>query len=276
MPAVINLRHLHFEDQNGPTLEIRWNSSSYSLYTHGVIFRRLHQVAKIHRCKLQEIPVPKTWQKALIEFNVKAFCWQNKNFKAKGAVIICPHCNRVTVLQFYYSHTKIVNDEFTGKVIATFQDHPKNDTIQWAIFDIQVNLARTFQLIKQRFNAGFFQLNFKNKNIKINLYRFAPASIILNKMSFYQFALLNWPVVDGQALDNPNSKDCHLEYPTTLTIPFYRRIIHKILGVNKKARICAWHLHRANRIFAVRIEGKDNHIKTILASIVRNYSHVQQ
>jgi len=272
-PAVIDPFHLLFEDDSGPTIEIRWSRLKQNRDVPSTIYRKLQQTAKSYKCKIQEKSIPNAWKKVLGGYEIKGFRWHSKESSAKGLVLHCSICRTVTLLQFYQSRNR-VDDKLIEQILSTFCDHQDNNTTHWAMYDIKADLPSRFELIKHHFSAGAFQLDFKAKDTKVSLYRFAPASILLSDISLYKFALLRWPVYRSQSVVKDISTINGLEYQTCLETNFYTKIALRLLCRRKEAWLRIWHMKGPNRILALRAEGHHDHIKEIVSTLGDNFSHV--
>lgn len=273
-PAAIDLFHLIFEDDDGPALEIRWSRSGYGANAREKIYRRLHRTAKMHNAELREKPVHAKWQNALKPHHLKGFRWQTGTHSADGIVINCPLCGMVTLLQFYHGCAKR-NQQLFERILATFKDHENKRTMTyWAMYDIRAELPHDYELIKARFGAGFFQLDFKHKATSVSLYRFAPATAILSDISLLDFSRKRWPAYHPQFSAEDVAGLSRIEYRTLLEEKLNKRVIGRLFGRKRDAWVRVWLLKRPNRIFAVRIEGNRQHTQPMLTTLAANFSHV--
>jgi hypothetical protein len=272
-PVVIDPFHLLFEDDSGPTIEIRWSRHKQNSDVPSIIYRKLQQTAGSYKCKIQENSIPKAWKEMLGRYEIKGFRWHSTVSSAKGLVLHCPICRTVTLLQFHQTSNR-VDDKLIERILSTFDDHQENNTTHWAMYDIKADLPSRFELIKHHFSAGAFQLDFKAKATRVSLYRFAPASILLSDISLYEFALLRWPVYRSQPLVKDISSINGLEYQTCPETNFYTQTVLRLLGRRKEAWLRIRHIKGPNRILAFRAEGHQNHIKELVSALADKFSHV--
>ena len=274
VPASVDPHHLSFENQTRPTMEIRWTGSGQRQRSRDSIYNRLDKIAKTRQCTLASIARPKAWQNALPTYEIDPFRWQNDTMAATGAVINCRDCGRTALLQFFHD-PKNRNDDLSAIILASYkEDHTQNHTIRWALYDIQADIGRQFQLVNHLFKPGAFQLEFKDGTTVINLYRFAPASVILGERSLQDVASSRWSPMNGDASTWINTESQHpcLQHQTEMENSLLRRI-HQLLGRRQAAWIRIWHLRRVNRIFAVHAQGNTQQIEMILADVAQNFTH---
>lgn len=276
-PAAVDPNRLLFENDQGPTMEMRWQGTSKGGSFRNKIYRRLRRAAKLNQCVLEEMPPPGPWRKALKPYTVSAFCWKGRVHSARGVVAACPRCGKVTLLQFYRNPERS-DPRLFERILSTFRDHDdKNAMARWAIFDIGVELPGDYRLVTHKFAAGAFQLNFKHMAANVSFYRFAPASVILAKQSLVDFCKDRWPVSSKNPMEEIDDADrTAIVYLTFVKEKPYKRILDCCFKRKKEAWVRVWHLKNANRIHAVRVEGNLHDPQTTLADMADKFSHVQE
>jgi hypothetical protein len=183
-------RHLVLEDDSSPTLEIKWGSVK-GRFSHRSHFKRLAALhAKRLKRNVQQWSLPAEWENALAGFQTSGFAWQAETAGGRGAILFCPICRNATLIQFFQPKS-VPTESIPLTVLKTFQDHREDGHIAWSVFDIRALVPDNFKLVRHRFAAGRYELEFADGGKKLNLYRWAPASVWLGTEDLLQFAKKN-------------------------------------------------------------------------------------
>jgi hypothetical protein len=183
----ISARHLILENDSQPAMEVKWGpiKGKFSHPTH------LKRLSALHRKVLQktvtEWQLPFDWEKALSDYQVSGFSWQGRKTIGQGVILYCSSCRNATLIQFFQPKSA-KTDKIPLEVLKTFNDHRDDDQVVWCVFDIRAIIPKNYKLVHHRFAAGKYELGFADGAQKINLYRWAPASVLLNERNLSQFA----------------------------------------------------------------------------------------
>ena len=128
-------------------------------------------------------PLPHSWRQALTPFRTGGVQWHKNGEHLRALVLFCQICRWVTVMQF----GPAVTDATAIRLLASFADHPDDDRLAWALFDIQAVLPSIFTLKSHRFMPGRFELAFQAPGKRLGLYRWAPAEILLQRSDLKTF-----------------------------------------------------------------------------------------
>jgi hypothetical protein len=71
--------------------------------------------------------------------------------------------------------------------MASLQDHPHGSETPFALFGIRAHLPKGARLIRFRFEAGRYRLNWRRRDLHIGLHRWAPAGVVLERQSLTAF-----------------------------------------------------------------------------------------
>ena len=173
--AKIGPRYLLLADQEEPAMEIKWERVK-GRFSHRTALRRLRS---LHGNSVQESPLPDEWKQPLNGFIVTGFTWQAETRGGRGAILYCPACGNATLIQFFRTFSSPGNKTCL-RVLASFQDHSLDDQVRWSLFDIRAQIPAEFRLVRYRFEAGRFEMHFGSKGQRIALYRWGPASALLD------------------------------------------------------------------------------------------------
>lgn len=251
-PGRIGPRHLLFECDTGPAMEIKWGPSGRRFSSRRHLRRLARQVGR-GGAVFQEraLPVDEGGFPAPVEG--LGFEWNGKDGGAVGALLFCPVCRTVSLLQFFRRGPGAESDRQALRVIDSFQDHRTDGRRAWALYDIRAVLPVHFRLIGHRFEAGLFVLEFRGNRRGLTLYRWAPAGVLLKDRDLEAFAAasaggagMDFRALAGAGQDGVEGVD-----------PRPVGLAGRLKAVLRRPRfrgVRAWCVDRRNRILGVRLE----------------------
>jgi hypothetical protein len=268
--AEIGARYLMLNETSKPVMEVKWRQVK-GTFSHRA---QLHRLALRHRKQpietVGECSLPSEWKKALGAYESIGFSWQGNQIAGIGVILYCPICRNATMIQFYTTGSKVTS-HFSQHILASFQDHSRENWMLWSVFDIRARIPETFRLVRHCFKTGEFELVFEGGNQKITLHRWAPASVLLSERDMVQFARTRV----GLPLKEPCYKRFDgIEVAEWETSRFDRtrtRLWDRITPKPSCMRFRLWHLEDKNRIMGVRIESKKPIDSIFCDRLVSNY-----
>ena len=186
-PGRIGPRHLVIESESGPAMEIKWGpvKGRFSRRAH---LRRLSKLTRARGATLREWAPPQDWKQALTRFEYAGFAWEAGGEAAVGAILHCPACRTASVIQFFQPPGRRGVAGQAVAVLASLRDHRDDGRVAWAVYDILALLPSGFALVRHRFEAGRFFLEFRDRRRSISLFRWAPAAVLLRDRDLSRFA----------------------------------------------------------------------------------------
>jgi len=254
-PAEMGTHYLMLEQASVPILEIKWGQIKGS-FSHA---RHLQQLSTRHKKSMGKTirnwTLPAEWQQALGSFQAGGFQWQSSPFSGMGATLYCPICQTATLIQFYRSNPAF-SEPIASALLASFQDHRRDDQTLWSVFDIRANVPSFLKLWRHRFTAGYFELNFTSKAHTVILNRWGPASILLAGKDLVQFAgtVASLPSSTPPPVFDENLKTVQWSFPRAGGR--WSRMLNRIKVIPIPQQLRMWHLEEKNRILSVRVEGR--------------------
>ena len=253
--GTIGTHYLVLEEESGPILEVKWGrvKGAFSHEAH------LHRLGALHGKNLGkvvgELPLPPEWEKALGGYHARGFSWRGKTMSGKGAILYCPICQNATLIQFY-RRDALKAEHASDRLLASFRDHRQDNQVVWSVFGIRATIPNTFRLVRQRFEAGIFELEFTARGQRIALYRWGPASVLLSDRDLARFAraMLPIPKEEPHPLRVAGSKA--VEWNVRPTPSRWAHVWGRMRARPPFQWTRLWHLEEKNCIFGVRIEGK--------------------
>ncbi|MBT8334699.1 MAG: hypothetical protein KJP19_09720 [Deltaproteobacteria bacterium] len=175
-------RHLIFEQDLHPLLELRWQRSTLSGDSEKKTAAILAQLEKETGNHLTPIPPPAPLGALQKIYDVAAFSLGTSGFP-DGAVLICKSCATIILIRFFSG-----TEDWLAKESNPFQTlgcHlPQGTEPTWAIQDISFQLLEDFHLDTYTFAFGMSRIWFKSSSTDVIFYRLAPASTHLKQSSF--------------------------------------------------------------------------------------------
>jgi len=186
-PAQVGMRHLLFEDDGRPVLELKWEKTRH----HPSLSRQLQRLAAAPKEDgldiFTEAPLPPKWQAALQGFEALGFTWKSRMAHGRGAALFCPACGHILFTRFFSPESE---SEAPVQLFASLRDHFEDGWVRWALFDIRAMTPERFRLAAHRFEPGRYEMVFETGGGgKLRFHRWAPASIFLRRRTLAQFAL---------------------------------------------------------------------------------------
>jgi len=270
----IGNHYLMLEQASAPILEMKWGHIR-GTFSHRTYFQRLALLQKRQPGKtFSEYTLPVNWEKALGSYEAIGFSWQEETIGGKGLILYCPTCMNATLIQFYQKETHNA-DVIPQRLLASFQDHRRDDQILWSAFDIRATVPANLKLVRHRFAAGQFELSFGAKAHTFTLNRWGPASILLADRDLVQFAkaamrLSPKEQITVLTLSNQDTVEWINPQAPDRWAPWLRRI--KINPALQRFRL--WCLKEKNRILGVCAEGKKPIDPQIFESICAGFESV--
>ena len=254
-PGRIGPRHLVIESESGPAMEIKWGpvKGRFSRRAH---IRRLSKLTLARGATLREWAPLQDWKQALTRFECAGFAWEAGGEAAVGAILHCPACRTASVIQFFQPPGRSGAAGQAVAVLASLRDHRDDGRVAWAVYDIFALLPNGFALVRHRFEAGRFFLEFRDRRRSISLFRWAPAAVLLRDRDLSRFAATaaGFDGMEFQATAVAVDDQPEVE-GRERTAGVARRLASSLgLGLVRTARI--WHVPTRNRILGIVVEGR--------------------
>ena len=266
----IGNQYLVLEDEDGPIMEVKWRRIKGNFSARA----QLQRLAAVHKVKpgmiVKKIPVPYGWKKIIDDYESACFSWHGETIGGIGTVLYCPKCRTSTLLQFFQRKAHIA-EKITAQILASFQDHPQNDQVAWAVFDMTARIPGEFRLSRYRFEPGVFELRFARGRDKIMLYRWGPASILLRQADLLQ----NASKMFGISRSDLHCKMADGHYIVDSSISprsgGWAGMSNLIGAKHVYATSRMWHLEAKNRLLGVKMEGRQPIDSGVFEQVCRFY-----
>lgn len=267
--VTLDRNYLMLGTRTDPRMEIIWGNSSKAV-PH---LRGLKQLqARISRKQGLSVDVwnpPQSWADALPGHKISGFSW--KNPAGNALIVSCTCCNRISLLQFYQSSREDPDQFHTtvSRILSSFRDHSMNGRQLWAVFDIRATLPAAFQIKSYQFSPGFMTMDFFTIGLKISLYRWSPASVLLGGRKLSEFAG-SLPFFPGSSSETQTDMN-RMEWVKSPSVGLITRIAAFLSAGYAHHRFLIRHAREANRILAVRSQSRHPIDVSLFEQIVADY-----
>ncbi len=266
--------YLQLDDGMGPVLELKWQQ------VRGVFFHQDHlkKLARhsrsIPELNFQQTSLPEKWRQALRHFETQCFEWQSGEINGKGVVLYCPASQQASLLQFYQQRGLDGSEVHLG-VLDSFRDQCEQDMVRWSLFGLNALMPNSFELVRYRFEPGHYQLEFKDRQERVDLKRWGPADLLLRKSDLRHWFEKRCKELDWCRLASIQEHNYHgrpalhgkSRGSDSLAVRLWARISRKLPNV----WIRIWHLSSQNQILGVAARGLKSLDEYLLEEICRNY-----
>jgi hypothetical protein len=269
----IGSRYLMLEDESGPVMEIKWGQIK-GTFSHSAHLKRLSDFrGKGLGKSVSESPLPFGWEKALGSFESTGFSWRGTFLSGMGVILFCPTCRNATLIQFYQRDSGKLKRIYQP-VLASFRDHRQDNQVVWSFFDIRAMMPGQYQLVRHRLDPGQFELVFESKGQQITLYRWGPASILLENRDLVEFAGAMVDTFGNEPHLVTQSNGKVVEWEVHPPLSRWKRLWGYIKTRRPFQEYRLWHIEEKNRILGVSAVGKKPFDTRLLEKIFSNYESI--
>ena len=271
------MSYLQVDDEVGPVVELKWQQikGCFSFKTHLKKLARLSTTTP--GVDFQEIPSPQTWQRALRNFEVKAFVWHSTEVSGKGAILYCQECQKAILLQFFQRQSGD-DSSVPLEILNSFRDHGEDGMVHWALFGLRVLIPQRFVLVRYRFHPGHYQLEFQHQKEHLHLDRWGPADLVLqggDLLTWFKEKCgeLNWCEAANLAESNYDGRPAlqGRSHGSVLAANrFWARVTRRLPHI----WVRIWHLVSQNQILGVSSRGLNPLNEQMLEEICSTYEMV--
>jgi hypothetical protein len=180
---VLGQRHLVFENDFQPQLQIRWEQPARhhprALETGATRFAA--QMGSI----IPENRFPQALQQLKANF-AKIICYENEAGMVTGGTCQCAGCHTVLLFQLLCDDRTLLTEAAT--CLSTILCHDNLENL-WRIQDFSLSLPITFSLQDYTFGSGLTRLSFHSEDLCLQTGRIGPADTRLNRQSLAEILL---------------------------------------------------------------------------------------
>jgi hypothetical protein len=194
-PVALERDFVRFENEHGPRLECRWQT------THGGAYRLDKRLAKASSQMKRsatfdtdgDLPEPFVRTVAALRgkgYEARAFAWSDRSGQHAhpGALLHDPASDMAVILRAF-PPDRPGDDEETARVVTTARCHPRSGERPWSVFGMRASLPGRLELKTFSFKPGHYRLQLQNgPKCRLDLERIGPAQQTLQGLELEVWA----------------------------------------------------------------------------------------
>lgn len=268
---------LFWSDGHQAALDIRWEQHKGRFDPKRQFKRFARQARRKGLPQPEPWTVPETWRTALARFTVVGFRWRRSQEEGCGLLVYCSHCRRLSLLQLHPGLTD--HPRLIPPLLTTLRDHPEGDEIPLDIFGIRARLPLGSHLDRFRFETGHYRLHWRRGRLRMGLYRWAPAAIVLARQPLSTFfgdqfqPARRRPAIGLQPLRHGGCEAVGAAWswnfgPLPLSAWLATRLPRRFVRV--------WHVPAHNCLMGVEVRGRGGGLTTMFEQLCNRYEAMSQ
>ncbi len=265
-PRVVASRHLVFEEDFQPRLQLRWQTKTKA--TEEDLQRLAAGLAGPAGSVGFGAELPSPW--LAIDQDYQLFlALQGSDEQVAGGVCFCRTCH--TLLQFQVLHENHRSRLEVGRWLATLSCHGQQQSL-WRIQDFSLITPPAFVLTDFNFAAGLTRLSFADHDLRLETCKLAPADLRLRHHSLAEILLTLCGADDLVTWQDERGESCQ----ATRTPGIAGRVLLRLRRQRPYLRALIRHYAAANRILAVILSANRRIPPELFLSLCNNYEIVQE
>lgn len=212
-------RHLLFEDNFTPVLELRWQEKNRNTKS---ATKAILQNLKKDNGLFPHKSIPESWQALANRFSIHPLL-KKKEDSPCAALLTCKECG--TTLLFYFFETLPAHHPALSTLFTTLCCHgDTNRQKLWAIQDFRLLLPGAYQLSSYSFGAGLTRLSFHEGSLVVHICRLAPASQRLQSSNLAELLMiLGGVTIAKDDIQQTDAMASHSRHP-----PIHQQILDRL------------------------------------------------
>ena len=238
---VAGQRHLVFEKDFQPQLQIRWE---HSVHQHpDYLHKKVVQLSGKGGTIIPEEKLPRHLQQFSDNFYALT-CYRQGSETVKGGIFLCHDCHTLILFQLFSAAPALVHE--VSECLTSILCHHNSERL-WRIQDFSLTLPASYILKEYTFGAGLTRLSFCSSQLLLQTCTLALADTRLSRQSLAEIltTLIATSDLDLTIKKDDNSCEGHRS-PTILKQIFFRLRREKPF-----IRTKIWHDTINNRLLTV-------------------------
>jgi hypothetical protein len=265
-PRVVGSRHLVFEEDFQPRLQLRWQRKAKARDDD------LHRLAAALAGPAGSVGCaagfPGAWLS--IDPSYQLFLsLQGDDEQVAGGVCFCRSCH--TLLQFQVFHPNHRSRLEVGRWLATLSCHGQRESL-WRIQDFSLVTPAAFVLTNFNFGAGLTRLSFADRDLRLDICKLAPADIRLRYHTLAEILLTLCGAGDLVTWQEEGGESCQ----AMRTPGIAGWVLLRLHRQRPYLRALIRHDAATNRILAVILSANRRIAPELLPSLANRYEIVQE
>lgn len=259
-------RHLIFESELRPTLELRWEPGRGIPPGQRQRDRILSQLYAENNASPALVDIPDYLNLAETSFELQAFGTSNST---DGVLITCRRCGTLVLAKF---HSKLRDRALFTTFFSGFEcQHQDKGAAHWAIQDISFTVPGGFDLQRYGITFGMSSFSFAGRHSQLHLCRLAPASEHFKQSGFADLFRIFSKAEPGDAITEDSGILSYCHNPR-----FLERITARLRRRYSFRQSSFKHVEERDRVLGFRLESYRPIQLEMVQMIQENYDLVQE
>ncbi|MGB3209679.1 MAG: hypothetical protein WBB19_03145 [Desulforhopalus sp.] len=259
-------RHLVFEKDFDPQLQIRWEKSTR--HSSRYLQERLTQFAGEMGTIIPGSDFPKALQKIKDSFNLIT-CYQGKSGRVEGGAFLCDDNLTLVLFQLLLSDPVAVDD--AGACLSTLSCAGSSETL-WCVQDFSLTLPDSFLLQDYTFAAGLTRISFYDAGLSLQTCKLGPADTRLGQQSLAELLITLTGTSDLVTVTGEDGNACEGHRKPSIL----KQVVFRLRREKPFIRAKIWHDAESNRLLAIVLSSKRPISVTTIHDICSQYEIVQK
>lgn len=261
---VSGLRHLVFEKDFQPQLQIRWEKPAQQ--SPDYLQKRSVHFAEQMGTIIPDKKVPPQFQQVKDIFS-RVTCYGNESGKLEGGILVCTDHHTLVLFQIFSAEPKLL-EEVTGCLSKLSCPNHTEPLMLWRIQDFSLTLPESYILKDYTFGAGLTRLSFCKPELFLQICKLGPADSRLHDQSLERILITLAGTADLELI--PDEDGDSFEGVRTPTIP--QQVLYRLRREKAFIRTKIWHDTANNRLLAVVLFSNRPIPPATLHEICRQYA----
>lgn len=240
---VSGLRHLVFEKDFQPQLQIRWEKPAQQ--NPDYLQKRSLHFAEQMGSIVSDKEVPTQFRQVKDIFD-RVTCYRNESGMLEGGILVCTDKHTLVLFQIFSAEPKLLNEVTDCLAKLSCRNHTE-PLMLWRIQDFSLTLADSYILTDYTFGAGLTRLSFFKPELFLQICKLGPADNRLHDQSLEKILITLAGTADLDLIPDENSDS--FEGFRTPTIP--QQVLYRLRREKAFIRTKIWHDTANNRLLAV-------------------------
>jgi hypothetical protein len=265
-PRLVGSRHLVFEEDFQPRLQLRWQKVDKARDED--LYRLAADLAGPAGSVSSGAGLAGHWPPIDQHYRL-LLSLKGKDQQLAGGICFCRTCHTLLQFQVFQPHHRSPLE--VGRWLATLSCHGQQEAL-WRIDDFSLVTPLAFTLIDFNFGAGLTRLSFTDRDLRLDTCKLAPADILLRHQSLAEILLTLCGAGDLATWQNDDGESCQ----AMRTPGIAGRVL---LRLRRQRPYLRAHIRQdvaTNRILAVILAANRRIPPELLLSLCDRYEIVQE
>ena len=261
---VSGLRHLVFEKDFQPQLQIRWEKPAQ--HSPDYLQKRSLHFAEQMGSIIPDKEVPPQFQQIKIIFD-RVTCFGNENGMIEGGILVCSDQHTLVLFQIFSPEPKLLTE--VNDCLSKFSCRNHTDSlVLWRIQDFILTLPDSYILKDYTFGAGLTRLSYFKPDLLLQICKLGPADSRLHDQSLEKILITLTDTADLDLI--PDQDGDSLEGLRAPNIS--QQVLFRLRREKAFIRTNIWHDIAKNRLLSVVLSSNRPIPPATLHEICRQYA----